>query len=119
LLNDFSIGLFANITPTSISIYCCYGLFNYIDLSNYILKYIYDIFKANSCSYFDQVMVNIDGASKEHGKPSCGGIVRGNNGEWLGDFAKFLGDYSPIVVNLEFEIPECVTKDLLYKQTKV
>jgi hypothetical protein len=50
-------------------------------------------------------MLNIDGASKEHGRASCGGIVRGNNGEWLGDFAKFLGDYSPIVVNLEFEIP--------------
>jgi hypothetical protein len=50
-------------------------------------------------------MLNIDGASKEHGRASCGGIVRGNNGEWLGDFAKFLGNYSPIVVNLEFEIP--------------
>jgi hypothetical protein len=64
-------------------------------------------------------MLNIDGASKEHGRASCGGIVRGNNGEWLGDFAKFLGDYSPIVVNSEFKIPECVTNDLLYKQTKV
>jgi ribonuclease HI len=43
---------------------------------------------------------NTDGASKSTGTASCGGIIRGSYGEWLGGFAKNLATCSAFVAEL-------------------
>jgi ribonuclease HI len=46
------------------------------------------------------VRLNTDGASKNNNQAGCGGIIRGNQGEWLGGFAKGVGDCSAFVAEL-------------------
>jgi hypothetical protein len=49
------------------------------------------------------ILVNTDGARKNSNNNNscgCGGIIRGNNAEWLGGFAKGLGDCSVVVAEL-------------------
>jgi ribonuclease HI len=36
-------------------------------------------------------MLNTDGSCREDGHIGCGGIIRGNDSEWIGGFAKFVG----------------------------
>jgi ribonuclease HI len=40
------------------------------------------------------VALNTDGAENSDHKYGCGGLMRGSSGEWLGGFAKGLGDCS-------------------------
>jgi hypothetical protein len=40
------------------------------------------------------VALNTDGAENSEHKYGCGGLIRGSSGEWLGGFAKGLGDCS-------------------------
>jgi hypothetical protein len=46
------------------------------------------------------VMLNTDGAYKEHHIAGCGGVIRGTQGEWLGGFAKCVGLCSAFVAEL-------------------
>ncbi|GAU10041.1 hypothetical protein TSUD_416290, partial [Trifolium subterraneum] len=46
------------------------------------------------------VRLNTDGASKDNNKAGCGGIIRGSQGEWLGGFAKGVGDCSAFIAEL-------------------
>jgi ribonuclease HI len=46
------------------------------------------------------VMLNTDGAYKDHQIAGCGGVIRGNQGEWLGGFAKCVGLCSAFVAEL-------------------
>ncbi|PNX94270.1 ribonuclease H [Trifolium pratense] len=46
------------------------------------------------------VKLNTDGACKDQGRAGCGGIIRGSQGEWLGGFARGLGNCSAIVAEL-------------------
>jgi hypothetical protein len=46
------------------------------------------------------VKLNTDGACKENNRAGCGGIIRGNQGEWLGGFAKGVGVCSAFVAEL-------------------
>lgn len=46
------------------------------------------------------VKLNTDGACKGGNIAGCGGIIRGSDGEWIGGFAKFIGDCSAFVVEL-------------------
>ncbi|GAU49448.1 hypothetical protein TSUD_137920 [Trifolium subterraneum] len=46
------------------------------------------------------VVVNTDGAGKNNKNSGCGGLIRGNEGEWLGGFAKGLGTCSGLVAEL-------------------
>jgi ribonuclease HI len=46
------------------------------------------------------VRLNTDGACKENNIAGCGGIIRGNQGEWIGGFAKGIGDCSPFIAEL-------------------
>ncbi|MCI01168.1 ribonuclease H, partial [Trifolium medium] len=38
------------------------------------------------------VKLNSDGSCKENGTTGCGGLLRGCGGEWLGGFAKSIGE---------------------------
>lgn len=42
-------------------------------------------------STMGRVELNTDGARDKHGKASCGDIIRGNEGEWLRGFSKYIG----------------------------
>ncbi|MCI88056.1 ribonuclease H protein, partial [Trifolium medium] len=47
------------------------------------------------------VKLNTDGACKEGGRRAgCGGVIRGNQGEWLGDFVKGVGYCNAFVAEL-------------------
>jgi ribonuclease HI len=46
------------------------------------------------------VKLNTDGARKQNNKAGCGGVIRGGQGEWLGGFAKGVGDCSAFVAEL-------------------
>ncbi|PNX97917.1 ribonuclease H [Trifolium pratense] len=46
------------------------------------------------------VKLNTDGASKAGNRAGCGGVIRGNQGEWLGGFAKGVGNCSAFVAEL-------------------
>ncbi|PNX92395.1 ribonuclease H [Trifolium pratense] len=46
------------------------------------------------------VKLNTDGASKEGRNAGCGGVIRGNQGERLGGFAKGVGNCSAFVAEL-------------------
>ncbi|MCH98804.1 ribonuclease H protein, partial [Trifolium medium] len=46
------------------------------------------------------VRPNTDGARKDNNKAGCGGIIRGNQGEWLGGFAKGVGECSAFIAEL-------------------
>jgi ribonuclease HI len=46
------------------------------------------------------VKLNTDGACKGGNIAGCGGIIRGSDGEWIGGFAKFIGDCSAFVAEL-------------------
>ncbi|MCI50480.1 putative ribonuclease H protein [Trifolium medium] len=46
------------------------------------------------------VKLNTNGASKEGKIASCGGVIRGNQGEWLGGFAKYIGSCSAFTAEL-------------------
>ncbi|GAU44140.1 hypothetical protein TSUD_188010 [Trifolium subterraneum] len=46
------------------------------------------------------VRLNTDGARKDNNKAECGGIIRGNHGEWLGGFAKVIGECSAFIAEL-------------------
>jgi ribonuclease HI len=46
------------------------------------------------------VRLNTDGACKENNIAGCGGIIWGNQGEWIGGFAKGVGDCNPFIVEL-------------------
>jgi ribonuclease HI len=46
------------------------------------------------------IKLNTDGACKEVYAAGCGGILRNNNGEWLGGFAKQLGICSAFMAEL-------------------
>ncbi|GAU13938.1 hypothetical protein TSUD_262650 [Trifolium subterraneum] len=46
------------------------------------------------------VKLNTDGARKDNNKAGCGGIIRGNHGEWLGGFAKGVGECSAFIAEL-------------------
>jgi hypothetical protein len=46
------------------------------------------------------VMLNTDGAYKDHQIAGCGGVIRGNDGEWHGGFAKCVGLCSAFVAEL-------------------
>ncbi|GAU12817.1 hypothetical protein TSUD_73040 [Trifolium subterraneum] len=41
-----------------------------------------------------------NGARKDNNKAGCGGIIRGNKGEWLGGFAKGVGECSAFIAEL-------------------
>jgi hypothetical protein len=43
------------------------------------------------------VKLNVDGASNNGKQAGCGGVIRGNQGEWLGGFAKSVGDCHAII----------------------
>lgn len=38
-----------------------------------------------------RVKLNTDGAREKRGNTLCGGLIRGNKGEWLGDVSKHIG----------------------------
>lgn len=45
--------------------------------------------------------LNMDGAVKGNGGiESCGGLIRNNNGQWKGGFAKYIGRSSVFVAKL-------------------
>ncbi|MCI60412.1 ribonuclease H protein [Trifolium medium] len=44
--------------------------------------------------------MNSDGSCKDNGIAGCGGLIRGSDGEWLGDFAKHIGSGSAYVAEL-------------------
>ncbi|MCH93591.1 RNA-directed DNA polymerase (Reverse transcriptase), partial [Trifolium medium] len=44
--------------------------------------------------------LNTDGACKEGRRAGCGGIIRGNQGEWIGGFAKGIGYCSAFIAEL-------------------
>ncbi|PNX95557.1 ribonuclease H [Trifolium pratense] len=46
------------------------------------------------------VKLNTDGSCKEGKRAGCGGVIRGNQGEWLGGFAKGVGQCSAFVAEL-------------------
>jgi hypothetical protein len=46
------------------------------------------------------VKLNTEGAAKAGTASSCGGVVRGSHGEWIGGFAKYLGVCSAYVAEL-------------------
>jgi hypothetical protein len=46
------------------------------------------------------VKINTDEARKQCSRARCGGIIRGSQGEWLGGFAKRVGDCSAFVAEL-------------------
>jgi ribonuclease HI len=46
------------------------------------------------------VKLNTDGACKEGRTAGCGGVIRGNQGEWLGGFAKGVGYCNAFVAEL-------------------
>jgi hypothetical protein len=46
------------------------------------------------------VLLNTDGAVKENRIAGCGGVIRGDQGEWLGGFAKCVGLCSAFVAEL-------------------
>ncbi|CAJ2662636.1 unnamed protein product [Trifolium pratense] len=46
------------------------------------------------------VKLNTDGACKDQNRGGCGGIIRGSQGEWLGGFARGLGNCSAIIAEL-------------------
>jgi ribonuclease HI len=46
------------------------------------------------------VRLNTDGARKNDNRTGCGGVIRGNQGEWLGGFAKGVGDCSAFMAEL-------------------
>jgi ribonuclease HI len=46
------------------------------------------------------VKLNTDGAYKQDHIAGCGGVIRGNQGEWLGGFAKCIGLCSAFVAEL-------------------
>ncbi|PNY00696.1 ribonuclease H [Trifolium pratense] len=48
----------------------------------------------------DRVKLNTDGARKHNNIAWCGGIIRGSQGEWLGGFAKGVGNCSAFVAEL-------------------
>ncbi|MCI09825.1 putative non-LTR retroelement reverse transcriptase, partial [Trifolium medium] len=48
----------------------------------------------------DYVKLNTDGACKDNNIAGCGGIIRGNQGEWLGGFSKGVGVCSAFVAEL-------------------
>ncbi|MCH79931.1 ribonuclease H protein, partial [Trifolium medium] len=44
--------------------------------------------------------INTDGACKGRERAGCGGVIRGNQGEWLGGFVKGVGSCSAFVAEL-------------------
>ncbi|KAK2417023.1 heat shock 70 kDa protein [Trifolium repens] len=46
------------------------------------------------------VKLNTDGACKERKRVGCGGVIRGNQGEWLRGFAKNVGNCSAFIAKL-------------------
>jgi ribonuclease HI len=46
------------------------------------------------------IKLNTDGAHKGNHVAGCGGVIRGSHGEWLGGFAKGVGDCSAFVAEL-------------------
>ncbi|GAU25355.1 hypothetical protein TSUD_216930 [Trifolium subterraneum] len=46
------------------------------------------------------VKLNVDGASNNGKRAGCGGGIRGNQGEWLGGFAKSVGDCNATIAEL-------------------
>jgi ribonuclease HI len=46
------------------------------------------------------VKLNTDGACKERKRAGCGGVIRGNQGEWLRGFAKNVGNCSAFIAEL-------------------
>jgi hypothetical protein len=46
------------------------------------------------------ISINIDGACKEQRQAGCGGIVRGDQGEWIGGYAKGVGRSSAFIAEL-------------------
>ncbi|GAU31057.1 hypothetical protein TSUD_214930 [Trifolium subterraneum] len=56
----------------------------------------------------DYVKLNVDGARKHLNIVGCGGLICGSQGEWLGGFAKGVGDCSAFVA--EFHGSSCYNK---------
>jgi ribonuclease HI len=48
----------------------------------------------------DWIVVNTDGARTSAGSCGCAGVVRDSSGEWLGGYARALGDCSNIITEL-------------------
>ncbi|MCI03908.1 ribonuclease H, partial [Trifolium medium] len=46
------------------------------------------------------VRLNTDRAKKDDNAAGCAGIIRGNQGEWLGSFAKGVGNCSAFVTEM-------------------
>jgi ribonuclease HI len=46
------------------------------------------------------VKINTDGARRRDGRAGCGGLIRGENKEWLGGFSKYIGQCSAFVAEL-------------------
>jgi ribonuclease HI len=46
------------------------------------------------------VSLNTDGSCKEGEIIGCGGVIRGNEGEWLGGFLKFIGKGNDYIAEL-------------------
>lgn len=48
----------------------------------------------------NHVKLNRDGIFKENNIHSCGGVLRGSQGKWLGGFAKCVGECSAFLVDV-------------------
>lgn len=85
--------------------------------SNHVLKLSEDYYQARTANQITSnsqcvidfirwrspvnwVKLNRDGACKGGNIASCGGIIRGSDGEWIGGFTKFIGNCSAFVVEL-------------------
>jgi ribonuclease HI len=49
------------------------------------------------CPQIGWVKLNSHGACCKDGKSGCGGVIRGIDGKWLGDFAKYVRRCSVVV----------------------
>jgi ribonuclease HI len=73
---------------------------NILPYTNYncFLQFFFYIFKGMQEGWSPPtngwVVFNTDGAGNSEHRYGCGGLIRGSSGEWLGGFAKGLGDCS-------------------------
>ncbi|MCI69371.1 ribonuclease H, partial [Trifolium medium] len=48
----------------------------------------------------ERVVLNTDGARESYLRCGCGGLIRGDSGEWIGGFAHGIGECSVLVAEL-------------------